>query len=415
MSYTNNQILEALEYSPIGGGKAYAEYAGKLHPSEADVEVSSAEELVNALDSSSEIIAVANDAEIDLTGYEMLDLGSKTLVSYRGWGDQNGALLYTNSRGYFGSRPYTLFYSFDNPRVTGLRIRGARYDDDFTRWDYDENLARAIMLRGPSGRIDNCEIWGWTWNAVHLKGDGREVRTDARIHHNHIHKSYQIGYGYGVNIWRGFGHIHHNYFNEARHAIDGFGWWNSGYLVENNVFGPRQYSHTIDMHCLEENNANIRDGDNLNSPNYDLRAGGKMIIRNNTFTMNKSINDGNINAIAVRGVPWSGAWIKNNRFAHSERPPYNSGNDQEGFAWRQVNLNLSDWDDIPQDDEGYTLNWNDSDNQFGAPDEIKSPAFGASLDLLNPESDGNICRKPDLHAHILSQRLENIKSSLTDK
>lgn len=32
---------------------------------------------------------------IDLTGEEMLDLGSKTLVSYRGWNGQDGTLLYT--------------------------------------------------------------------------------------------------------------------------------------------------------------------------------------------------------------------------------------------------------------------------------------------------------------------------------
>lgn len=299
-------------------------------------------------------------------------------------------------------------------RATRAISRGARYDEEFTRWDYDDNLARAIMLRGPSGRVDNCEMWGWTWNAVHLKGNGIDVRTDARIHHNHVHKSYQIGYGYGISTWRGFGHIHHNYFDEARHAIDGYGHWNTGYIVENNVFGPRQYSHPVDMHCLEENNATVRAGDNQDDPNYDLRAGGYMQIRNNTFTMDESTRGGGINAIAIRGVPWSGVTIENNRFAHPERPPENSDNSQEGYAWRQVNLNLSGWDDIPRDEERYTENWDDSDNQFGAPDTIWSPGAGAPIDLLNPESDGNICRNPRLHAVTLSQRLGAIGTAMAE-
>ncbi|WP_336343383.1 hypothetical protein [Halalkalicoccus ordinarius] len=386
MSYSSSGILDALEFSPIGGGPAYSESAGKLHPSEADVEVSTADGLLEALDGSSDVIAIANDAVIDLTGVNMTDLGSKTLVSYRGWDGQDGALIYTDSRGYYGSRPYTLFYSFGSPRVTGLRIRGARYDEEFTRWDYADNLARGIMLRGPGGEIDNCELWGWTWNAIHLRGEGEEMITEAEVHHNHVHQSYQLGYGYGVAIWRGFGEIHDNYFDEVRRSISGYGWWNSGYVVENNVFGPQHQSHSIDMHCLEENDASARVGDDQDDPNYDLRAGGEMVIRNNTFTYETNIDGGPVNTIAIRGVPWEGVWIEDNRFTHPERPPYNSGNTQEGFAWRQVNLNLSGWGDIPQDDEGYTLNWTDEGNQFAAPDTPRESGVGAPVDLGGGET-----------------------------
>lgn len=387
MSYSNDEILDAVASSPISGGTAYSESAGKLHPSDADIEVATVEGLIDALDSSNEIIAIANDAVLDLTGEEMLDLGSKTLVSYRGWDGQDGALLYTNSRGYYGNRPYTLFYSDGSPRITGLRIRGARHNEDFTRWNYDDNLARAIVLRGPGGEIDNCEIYGWTWTAVHLKGDGEDTVTEAEVHHNHLHESYQIGYGYAITLWRGFGDIHHNYFDETRHAVVGYGWWNSGYAVENNVFGPRQYSHTVDMHCLEENDANARVGDDPDHPDYDLRAGGEIHIRNNTFCTDEATHGGGISAVVIRGVPWDGVWIENNRFAHPQRPPYNSGNDQEGFAWRQVNLDLSGWDDIPQDDEGYTPNWHDSNNQFDAPDTPWEPGLGAPIDLTDPDAD----------------------------
>lgn len=391
MSYSNTEIHAALESASIGGGTAYSEDAGKLHPADADIEVATVDGLREALSSSNEIIAIANDAVLDLTGEEMLDLGSKTLVSYRGWDGQDGALIYTNSGGYYGSRPYTLFYSDESPRVTGLRIRGARYDEGFTQWDYDDNLARAIMLRGPDGEIDNCEIFGWTWNAVHLRGDNEdEIVTEAEVHHNHIHRSYQIGYGYGVEVWRGFGHVYNNYFNETRHSINGFGWWNSGYITENNVFGPRHHSHCVDMHCLEENNANARVGDDQDHRNYDLRAGGEMVIRNNTFCMDEAVDGSGINAISIRGLPWDGVWIENNRFSHPERPPYNSGNEQEGFAWRQVNVDLPDWSEIPLDDEGYTLNWNDSNNQFGAPDAPWEPGLGASVNLKDPETDRSV-------------------------
>lgn len=378
MSYSADEVSGALDSSSIGGGE---EYNGKLDPSNADIEVSTVDGLLNALNGSSDVIAIANDAVLDLTGENQLDLGSKTLVSYRGWDGQEGALIHTDSRGYYGDRPYTLFDSAGSPRVTGLRIRGARPNGGFTRWDYDDNLAQGIRLRGSGGEIDNCEFFGWTWNAVHLKGNGESTITEAEIHHNHIHKSYQLGYGYGINIRRGFGEIHHNYFDETRHAIGGYGWWNSGFVVENNVFGPRQYSHTVDMHCLEENRATVRVGDDPDHPDYDLRAGGEMRVRNNTFCMDQGLHGGGINAVAIRGVPWDGVWIENNRFAHSQRPPYNSGNDQEGFAWRQVNLNLSSWDPIPQDDEGYTLNWNDSDNQFGAPEAPWESGYGAPVDL----------------------------------
>ncbi|WP_336344820.1 hypothetical protein [Halalkalicoccus ordinarius] len=389
MSYSPENVSEAVESSPIGGGNGYG---GGLHPSDADTEVSTADGLLSALDGSSDVIAIANDAVIDLTGENQIDLGSKTLVSYRGRNGQEGALIRTDSRGYYGRRPYTLFDSGGSPRVSGLRIRGARATGGFTRWDYDDNLAQAIRLRGPGGEIDNCELFGWTWNTVHLKGDGEGTVTEAEVHHNHIHKSYQRGYGYGITIRRGFGEIHHNYFDETRHTIAGYGWWNSGFVVENNVFGPRHYSHPIDMHCLEENQATARVGDNPNDPDYDLRAGGEMRVRNNTFCMDRRTQGGGINAIAIRGVPWDGVWVENNRFAHSQRPPYNSGNDQEGFAWRQVNLNLSGWDPIPQDDEGYTRNWNDADNQFGAPDTPWESGYGAPVNLVGgggeePEED----------------------------
>lgn len=359
MAISNSEVLDAIDGHEMAGGRGY-------HP---DVTLEDAErivdnkaELLAMLDSDRDVIGVAESASIDLTGEESIDLGSKTLVSNRGEDGAAGGLIYTNSRGYYGSRPYTLFESHGSPRVSGLRLRGARHDADFTRWDYDDSLARAIMLRGPGGEVDNCELYGWTWNAVHVKGNGTRTRTEAEVHHNHIHKSYQLGYGYGVDVWRGFAHIYHNYFDECRHAVDGYGWWNCGYRLEDNIFGERQHSHQVDMHCLEENNANARVPDR-DHKDFELRAGGVMIIRNNTFLAD-SFGSRPINAIAIRGEPWEYVEIDNNRFAHEGPPPRNAGNGNERWAYRQVNVLSNSWN-VPTNGEGWTENFRVGENEYG--------------------------------------------------
>ena len=380
--YEDELILDVLADEPHGGGEAYAESMGKLHPSEADVAVASLEGLEDAIDSSAEIIAIESDIEM---GEAELDIGSKTIVGDRGWEGSDGPLLSTDQRGYttngIGGRPHSMFYSKSTsgePRVTGLRLRGARWDEEFTRWDYDDNLSRGVTFTGNGGEVDNCEIFGFTWNGVHIRGNSASNRfTHAAVHHCHLHKSYQIGYGYGVDVWRGVGDIHHNYFNEHRHSIDGFGFPESGYVAEENIFGPDQYSHTVDMHCLTENNAsNIEDPDH---PDFGLRAGGEMTIQHNTFCYENNLRGSVEQGPSIRGVPLEYVHIYENRFVHPRKPPYNSGNDRN-YAWTQQNVHAI-WRDIRLADDGeYTEEWDHADNQFNAP-AVDHDGRGASVDL----------------------------------
>lgn len=381
--YTDERIRYAIENTPHGGGEEYSETDGKLHPADADTSVETLEELEEALESSAEIVAIEDDIYV---GDAELDLGNKTVVGDRGWDGSDGPLLHTDVGGYTNGgfrsgRPYTMFYSRamdgPTPRVTGLRLRG--HMDQYDEWDYYNyyrHLSRHVTFRGDRGEVDNCEMWGTSWNDVHALGYHPTDRVaEIEVHHCISRDSWQLGYGYGVDIWSGFAHVHHNYFNNHRHCVDGFGWPNSGYICEENIFGPWQVSHSVDMHCLTENGNGV--GDDPEHPEYDLRAGGEMDIRNNTFCHIWQ----DASAISIRGVPWSHVHIHNNRFLDEEKPPYNSGNSRI-YTWQQQNVHgVGHWGRVVPDGE-YTEEWDHWDNQFDAANEEWEPEYGASIDIF---------------------------------
>ena len=375
MPFTDSEIRSALEVSPISGGDAYTVADGKLDPRTADVEVSSVSGLKTALRQNNRTIAV-RDGSYDMTG-EQLEVRSNTIVGYRGWNGSNGALFHTRSGGRMSPyRYYRTFHINGSGRLTGFRIRGHDPYSSFTRGDYDENLSCGVKIRGQGAEIDNMEIFGTPWNCVHVHGTSSRQAT-ADVHHNHLHKTLQLGYGYGVDFWRGWGHVHHNYFNRNRHSIDGFGHWNCGYLCEDNIFGPSQNNHTVDMHCLTEN----RSGSSHDPRHreYLLRAGGKMTVRRNTFCFT------NTSAIGIRGYPYEGIDIYNNRFAHSSRPTRNPNTHRGSHVWYQNNMT---WSGVrnhpPRNREGYTTNWVDRNNQFGANASNYSSQYGAPLNIFDP-------------------------------
>lgn len=372
MAFTDAGIRSAIKGHEVGGGDGWTP---DLHPADADREVSTLSGLKSALSSSAGTIAIADGAEIDVSNEHMgINLRNKRLVSYRGWDGRSGGLLYSTRRGYVGTdnRPFTPMYSEErDPQVHGLRIRGADHDrttfrparDASGNQVYRDTLARAIMLRGSGGRVSNCEIWGWPWTCVHLKGRDSRI-TYGEVDHCLQYRSPQIGYGYGTDVWRGVGNIHHNYFNEVRGAIDGFGFYNSGYEVHRNIFGPTNYRHAVDMHCLVENKSHASTTDPTH-PRWALRAGGKMDVHHNQFCFNRSNRNTGINAIAIRGVPWDYIDIKDNWFLHSRRPPTNTANRQTGEAWRQINVTSTSYGTVPLDSRGFTPNFRDSGNEFG--------------------------------------------------
>lgn len=383
MPFTDSQIKRALEVSPIAGGEAYTPAQGKLDPRTADVEVSSVSGLKNALRQNNRTIAV-RDGSYDMTG-EQLEVRSNTIVGYRGWNGSDGALFHTRSGGKMGPyRYYRTFHINGSGRLTGFRIRGHDPYNSFTRGPYDDNLSCGVKIRGQNAEIDNMEIYGTPWNCVHVHGTASR-RATANIHHNHMHKTLQLGYGYGVDFWRGWGHVHNNYFNANRHSIDGYGYHNCGYLCEDNIFGPTQNNHTVDMHCLTENiRNNSRMSTNPAHQMYHLRAGGKMVVRRNTFCFS------NATAIGIRGYPYEGIDIYNNRFTHASRPRRNPNTHRGPNVWYANNMNWSGAGvsrHPPRNSEGYPANWVDRNNQFGATRSNYDPQYGAPLDIA--------ARKPD--------------------
>lgn len=370
MSFSDAGIRQAIDGHEVGGGNGWRP---DLHPADAGVEVSTYAGLKSALAGSKEVIAIADDAAIVVDEHLGLNLRDKRLVSYRGWDGRTGGLLYTSKQGYHSGRPFTPLYSdgTTSPEVHGLRIYGADRNrstfrparDSSGNHVYNRTLARAIMLRGTGGRISNCEISGWTWNGVHVKGRSPRV-THAEVDHCVMDKSLQIGYGYNVDVWRGFADIHHNYFNEARGAIDGFGWADSGYDVHHNLFGPTTYRHSVDMHCLVENKQHTT-MTNTRSPTWALRAGGRLQIRNNQFCFSRNNRGGPADAIGIRGVPMHSCSITDNWFHHARRPSSNPGKTGTGVAWSQGNVLSKSYGNITLNSRGYSPNLTDSGNEFG--------------------------------------------------
>ena len=82
------------QMNPIGGGPGYDSIV-----TQGDHEVSTKAELITALDAavSGETIYVDPSAEIDLTGEQLFIKGGVRLASNRGFGDSQGALLYSTS------------------------------------------------------------------------------------------------------------------------------------------------------------------------------------------------------------------------------------------------------------------------------------------------------------------------------
>lgn len=390
MPPTESEIQTALQETQHAGGENYTQSQGKLDPATADTTVSTLSQLQNALDSTADVIEIDSNIYV---GTAELDIGTKTLVGDRGWNGSNGPLLYTdaegNTTGGVGDgRPYSMFYSTatgGTPRLSGLRIRGSRYNTTFTNWTDADVLATAITARGDSLEVDNCDIWGWTWTSIMLQGYSPSDRvTRGSIHHNQLRQSYLIGYGYGVNMWYGAADISHTYFNSQCHSVAGFGWYISDFDVNECVFGPTQRRATVDMHCLEENTSNTS-GDDPSATDYGLRAGGDLTVRNSTFAFDTTDQGNDINAIGIRGVPWHSIVNHHNRFTHPQAPPENSGNTQAGYAWRQPNVHgvsgdYNTYDPVVSDGE-FTSEWNSYENQFDADNTAWSQDYGASVNL----------------------------------
>lgn len=403
--YRNATILAALEGTEIAGGAGYQrDIRG---PSDADVTVTTRSGFERHVGDAGKVIWIPGNESIQLTSTTTV---RATVASDRATISRDspgvgspGALLYTTERGssshaWDGGSARGLLQFRGKGRLTGVRYRGP-YHDHYNNPEYPgyipldsgdaterrrkraRRYARGINIHSSAVEIDNCEIYGWPVQAIHMGSRGSSPYS-PHIHHIYGHDCMMVGYGYVVDVMRGHPTIENSYFNATRHSVDGFGFGNCGYKLESCVFGPSTYSHAVDMHCLGENGFDgVTDSRN---ENWRARAGGRMEIRNNVFLYRQDIRGRNQECVVIRGVPKDACTVEDNVFPHPKPPARNSANRSPGNAWRQPNVTSSSWG-VSTDANGYTRNFIRQNNMFDAQGITVPVGTAVGGDVPDPE------------------------------
>ena len=287
--------------SPIGGGKGYHEIF-----TTGDYVVRTYAEIVEACEKakSGEVIFIPSDVSLDLTmeqkatpsgAYIYLKEGV-TLASDRGFVREDGTIS-TGAKLYGTgivnpSITSNFVYCEKNTRVTGITMQGPdpskHLEHHFRAFSvsnppghdyyYLFPLCSGILLRGDNVEIDNCELSGFSSQAVSV------ASYENYFHHNYIHHNQTNGLGYGICFGHGGGLIEYNLFNYNRHSIAGSGPADSYYTARYNVEMGESLSHMFDMHGGRDRG----DGTNI--------AGKYVDMYNDTFLSP-------MNPYYMRGVP----------------------------------------------------------------------------------------------------------------
>jgi hypothetical protein len=292
--------------NPIGGGPGYSDSVTVY-----DYYVTSKAELINALSSagSGDIIYVADDAEIDMSGEPPQNIPEGvTLASGRGRTLSNtiswGGLIYLNDTDGRGDNPLFRFI-YPNARITGLRFRGSYSDmeggrpgtDTFPNNHIKEECIRIAGSNADFCEVDNCEIWGFTVALNSREGEG------GYFHHNYIHNNnHGNGGGYGTNNG-GNGKV----IIEAN-LVD----WHSGPIVGSGINSENSYYEARWNYILDHGYHNTFDRHGTNeggSPNY----APPVSIHHNT-TRARYFLTGNVTGVWIRGTPLDSCLIYNNWF-----------------------------------------------------------------------------------------------------
>ena len=292
--------------NPIGGGSGYSRIITGKETSVKYV-VSTKDQLVTALRSakSGDVVFVSGNAVIDMTGTPTVMIPSGvTLASDRGRAGSSGALL-KRTRNLDGGWEEPMFVAGgDFVRVTGLRLQGEMYPQDYGNSDGEtdeSNYLVGIYAENRKGfEVDNCEMYGWAWSCVSLRQNS--IAPIPYIHHNYIHHNQARGEGYGVNLYSGNALIEANIFDYNRHAITGAGLAGEKYEARYNIVlgnGDAIGGHHFDIHQDE-------DGGDF--------AGDTFLIHHNTFKDGIGINGGKLASIAIRQRPITGIYIDHNLF-----------------------------------------------------------------------------------------------------
>lgn len=303
----------------VGGGDGYDD---AVSSEDADIVVSTREELLSALEDANdgETIYVDDDAEIDLSASRITIPGGVTLASGRGRDGSSGALITADERAL------RLFQIFEEGvRVTGLRLRGHQvgyYDPDGSAWSNDSLAIRAYA----DCEIDNCELYGWTHAGIGIGQNGPDpIDSAAHVHHCSIHDNMMEGLGYGIVVYRGDPLIEYNYFDENRHSIAGGGQAGCSYEARYNVQGPTNLLFGFEMH----------------SP-----GGERIDIHHNTFELVERRDGRPTPAVAIRGTPSDGATIESNWFFNATDPGEERYLDGSPIVQYDNDDGGSDWDNV---------------------------------------------------------------------
>ncbi|MDL5362763.1 right-handed parallel beta-helix repeat-containing protein [Halalkalicoccus sp. NIPERK01] len=382
----------------VGGGEGYDR---TVSPADADVVVSTREELLSALEGGSKTIYVADDAVIDLSARRITIPGGVTLASGRGREGSPGALITADER---ASRLFQIYE--EGVRITGLRFRGHRvgyYDPAGSAWDNDSLALRAYA----DCEIDNCELYGWTHAAIGIGRHGSDpLDSDAHVHHCSIHDNMMEGLGYGVVVYRGDPLIEHNYFDGNRHSIAGGGGPGCSYEARYNLQGPNGLIFGFEMH----------------------RPGGDRIdVHHNTFELVENRSGNTTAAVAIRGTPGSGARVTDNWFFNPTdpggdrladgSPVIQYYTDAGGSGWDEVTLSGNHFgSDEPPADVGHPRETDDDRDvltvagrgstahyEFSVSDEVeKSTEYGGTINdydsIDGSRVTGRTTREPDSYA-----------------
>lgn len=292
----------------FGGGTGYPDKV--VLDEECMTVVRTASELEAALSSAQpgDVVYVADDARIDLTGRSKLCIPQGIwLASGRGHNGSPGGEVYTTE----AARPM-LRTCGGNIRITGLRLLGNDPHQCPAEY-YSNSCPRPDNTGGVNCRdcttqsigvfaenhdnieFDNNEMAGWAHAAIYARNT-----KNLHVHHNYIHHTQRQGLGYGVVLMRGGSNIvdvlvEWNRFNYNRHAIAGSGEPGQSYVARNNLVLEHANGHVFDMHGSNENV-----GDNSPWAGTHIEVYDNTVLVDDHYTM------------VIRGRPEEGAWLYNN-------------------------------------------------------------------------------------------------------
>lgn len=296
----NNYVYEGQCIGGLKSGEPYYNYF--IENLRYDYVIKDKEHFLNVLKDSikeNQVIYIPGKLEIDLSGEKKIVIRRNvSIVSDRGKEGSHGARLFTTDSGVF-----PLFRVSDNVKISGVRIEGGDKDIFFNNIQffgvdadrknkYENAVSAGVHVEGSNFNLINCELFGWTHTAIHIKKKSK----NNIFKYNYFHHNQRYGLGYGITVDGGEALVIANYFDYNRHDIAGTGIEGSGYEVYLNVFLSNTHSDSIDMHGGYDR----KDGTNI--------AGDYMYVYNNYF---ERVN-GQRKAAWLRGIPIKESFFENN-------------------------------------------------------------------------------------------------------